>query len=273
MWPDFPENLWTEEAATMNKLAKLAPIIVVIVSVLSLLLAFKLATTKKDHLARIAPLSGSLTQTQSELKKTQGTLKQTQAELTKTKDDLSQTNAALVATRSALDQKTQEAAALQTQLTETSNQLAQTKADLTQAQATVKNIQGALKDIGYTNITDIAELHNRIVSMGEENKVLAQQLTVMRSDNDNLKAKVEELSTTPAGLRGHVSVVQSKWGFVVMDIGSAQRVRPKSEFLVYRDHKFVAKVQVTSVSANDCVAQILPQYMKTPPQPGDLVVH
>jgi septal ring factor EnvC (AmiA/AmiB activator) len=257
----------------MNKLARVAAIIIIIVSIGSLFFAFTLAGKKKEHLARIAQLNGSLTQAKSDLTKTQGTLKRTQTDLTKATNDLAQTTAALVATNAALDQKTQEATALQTQLTDAKNQLTQTGADLAKAQATVKNIQSALTDVGYTNISDLAELHNRIVSMGEENKVLGQQLAVMHSENEKLQARVEELSTTPAGLRGHVSVVQSKWGFVVMDIGSSQRVQPKSEFLVYRDSKFVAKVQVISVSAKDCIAQILPQYMKTPPQPGDLVVH
>jgi len=257
----------------MNKLGKIAPIIVIIVSLGSLYLAFTLNGMKKAHLAKIAQLNDSLTQTKADLTKTKGTLKQTQTDLTKTKADLVQTNAALVATKAALDQKTQEATALQTQLTDTSNQLAQAKTDLANVQATIKNIQSALADLNITNISNIAELRDRIVSMGEENKVLGQQLVVMHTNNEQLKKKVEELGTTPVGLRGHVSVVQGKWGFVVMDVGYAQRVQPNSEFLVYRDSKFVGKVQVTSVAAKDCIAQILPDYLKHPPQPGDLVVH
>jgi chromosome segregation ATPase len=257
----------------MNKLGKIAPIIVIIVSLGSLYLAFTLNGMKKAHLAKIAELNDSLTRTTADLNKTKGTLKQTQADLTKTKGDLAQTNAALVATKAALDQKTQEATALQTQLTDATNQLLRVKMDLAKEQSTIKNVQDALGEVGITNISNIAELRDRIVSMGEENKVLGQQLVVIHTENEQLKAEVEELKTTPVGLRGHVSVVQSKWGFVVMDIGQLQRVRANAEFLVYRDSKFVGKVQVTSVGAKDCIAQILPDYMKHPPQPGDLVVH
>ena len=257
----------------MNRLGKYAPIDVVIVSLGSLYLAFRLNGMKKAHLAKIAELDNSLTQTKAELTKTKGTLKQTQADLTTTKSNLVQTTATLVTTKAALDQKTQEASSLQTQLTGATNQLAQTKADLETVQATLKNIQDALRDVGITNINNIAQLHDRIVSMGEENKVLGQQLMVMHTANEQLKAKVEELGTTPVGLRGHVSVVQGKWGFIVMDVGHSQRVQPNAEFLVYRDSKFVGKVQVVSVAANNCIAQILPDYLKHPPQPGDLVVH
>ncbi len=109
--------------------------------------------------------------------------------------------------------------------------------------------------------------------MGEENKVLGEQLVTMHATNEFLQARVEELSTTPVGLRGHVTVVQGKWGFIVMDVGHSQRVQKDSEFLVYRDSKFVAKVQVVSVAANTSIAQIMPEFMKRPPEPGDLVVH
>jgi prefoldin subunit 5 len=257
----------------MNKLGKIAPIIVVVVSLGSLYLAFTLDGMKKAHIAKIASLGSELTATKSDLSKAKGTLKQTQADLKKTKGDLDQANATLVTTKAALDQKTQEASTLFTQLTDATNQLTQAKADLTTAQGTIKNIQDGLASVGISNVNNIAELRDRIVSMGEENGVLGKQLSLLHAENEQLKERVEELSTTPVGLRGHVSVVQGKWGFVVMDLGHSQRVQPNSEFLVYRDSKFVGKVQVVSVAANNCIAQILPDYLKHPPQPGDLVVH
>jgi multidrug efflux pump subunit AcrA (membrane-fusion protein) len=257
----------------MNKLGKIAPIVVILACLGSLFLAFTVAKKKAQHIAQIASLNGTLTATKAELNKTKGTLKQAQADLTKTKGDLDQANATLVTTKAALDQKTQEASSLLTQLTDATNQLALTKADLATAQATRKNIEAALNDIGITNVSNIAELRDRIVSMGEENKVLGKQLMAMHTENEQLKTRIEELSTTPVGLRGHVSVVQGKWGFIVMDLGHSQRVQPNSEFLVYRDSKFVGKVQVVSVAANNCIAQILPAYLKHPPLPGDLVVH
>jgi len=58
-----------------------------------------------------------------------------------------------------------------------------------------------------------------------------------------------------------------------MDVGHDHRVQPNSEFLVYRDSKFIGKVQVVSVAAQDSIAQILPDYLQRPPQPGDIVVH
>jgi predicted nuclease with TOPRIM domain len=257
----------------MNKLGKIAPIVVILACVGSLVLAFMVAKKKAEHLAQIASLTNERDSLTTEINKTKKTLKQTQGDLTTTSNNLVQTTATLTTTKAALDQKTQEATSLETQLTDATNQLTQTKADLAEKAATIKNIQDGLTSVGITNINNIAELRDRIVSMGEENGVLGKQLTVLHAENERLKARVEELSTTPVGLRGHVSVVDGKWGFIVMDIGHSQRVQPDSEFLVYRNSKFVGKVQVTSVAANDCVGQILPDYLKHPPQPGDLVIH
>jgi hypothetical protein len=88
-----------------------------------------------------------------------------------------------------------------------------------------------------------------------------------------MKQKIVELTTTPIGVHGRVSVVQGKWGFIVLDVGHAQKVQPNTEFLVYRDSKLVSKVKVVSVADQNCVAQILPDYLKRPPLPGDLAVH
>lgn len=102
--------------------------------------------------------------------------------------------------------------------------------------------------------------------------MLGEQLGTMRQENIALKKQVEDLTTTPAGVRGRVSLVENNWGFVVLDIGDAQRVRRNSEFLIYRETKLVGKVQITSVAANTSVAQILPGYPGGP-RAGDMAVH
>jgi len=257
----------------MNKLAKFAPIIVVIACLGSLALTFLVAKTKKEHLDKIAELDGSLTATKATLAKTENKLKQTETDLTKTKGDLEQANATLLTTKAALDEKTKEADALKTQVADKDTQLQKATTDLAAAQGALTKIQEGLTRIGIGDIGSLDKLSEKILNLSEENKVLAQQLTSLHNENQKLHEQVEFLSTTPVGLRGRVQLVQSKWGFIVMDLGHAQRVRPNTEFLVYRDSKFVGKVQVVSVAANNCIAQILPDYQRRPPQPGDLVVH
>jgi uncharacterized phage infection (PIP) family protein YhgE len=257
----------------MNKLGKIAPIIVAVACLASLFFTYELFTMKKDHVTKIAELTDSLNTTSASLKKTEGTLKQTQTDLTKAKSDLEQTTASLVTTKTALDQKTSEADTLKTQVTEKDQQLQKATADQAATQEALSKIKSGLEKAGITDINNLDKLTDKITSMGDENKVLGDQLTAMHTENIQLKARVEELSTTPVGLRGTVSFVQPKWGFVVMDVGYAQRVQPNTEFLVYRDNKFVAKVQVVSVGVHNCIAQITPDYLAHPPVVGDLVVH
>jgi uncharacterized protein YidB (DUF937 family) len=258
----------------MNKLGKIAPIIVILACLGSLYLAYTLAGIKKTQADKIAELNNSLTTTTASLNKTKGTLRQTEADLSKTKSDLDQANSTLQTTKTALDQKTQEADGLKTQLTTATQELEQSKTQLASAQGALKKIQEALKDAGLgENVTNIEKVRDKIVSLSDENKVLGQQLTVKQSENQQLKAEIDDLKNTPIGVRGRVSLVQSKWGFVVIDVGNAQHVRPNAEFLVYRDSKFVGKVQVVSVATHNSIAQILPDYLRKPPQPGDLVVH
>ena len=95
----------------------------------------------------------------------------------------------------------------------------------------------------------------------------------MRDENQQLKDKVVELSTTPANLHGRVANVQDKWNFLVLDIGQQQQVRKNAQFLIYRDHKPVGNVQVLSVGPTTSVAEILPGTRHETPRVGDVAVH
>ena len=257
----------------MNKLGKIAPIIVIVACLASLFFAYELQVMKKNHLGKIADLTDSYNTTTAELGKTKSTLKQTQNDLTQTRSDLVKATNDLEATKVALDQKTQEADGLKTQVADKDKDLQQTKTDLASAQDTIKKITDGLQKAGITDIGNIDKLSDKILSLGDENKVLGQELTSLHAENQQLKDKLDILTTTPVGLRGHVTVVQEKWGFLVLDVGQAQRVQPNAEFLVYRDTKLIGKVQVVSVAANNCIGQILPEYMHGTPIVGDVIIH
>jgi len=257
----------------MNKLGKIAPIVVIVACLASLFFAYELLVMKKTHLGKIAELTDEYNTTTAELGKTKSTLKKTQGDLAQTKDDLTKASADLQATKVALDQKTQEADGLKTQMADKDQQLQTAKTDLASATDTIKKIQDGLASVGITNVTSVGELRDRITSMGDENKILGQELGTLRAENVQLKEKLEFLTTTPVGLRGHVTVVQEKWGFLVLDVGQTQRVQPNAEFLVYRDTKLIGKVQIVSVAANNCIAQIMPEYLRSTPLVGDLIIH
>jgi len=257
----------------MNKLGKIAPIIVIIACLGSGFFAYKLQVMKKKHLDSISDLTEKYNTTSTELGSTKKTLKTAQADLTQSKSDLAKATNDLQTAKVALDQKTQEADGLKTQMADKDKELQQSKTDLASAQDTLKKITDGLKKAGIEDIGNVDKLSDKVLSLGDENKILGQQLVILHAENVQLKDKLEYLTTTPVGLRGHVTVVQEKWGFLVLDVGQTQRVQPNAEFLVYRDTKLIGKVQVVSVAANNCIGQIMPEYMHGTPVVGDLIIH
>jgi len=257
----------------MNKLGKIAPIIIIIACLGSGFFAYKLSVIKKSQQTEIGGLKETVSTTTADLTKTKSTLKQAQNDLTQSKGDLAKATNDLQTAKASLDQMTQEADGLKTQMADKDKELQQSKTDLASAQDTLKKITDGLKKAGIEDIGNVDKLSDKVLSLGDENKILGQQLVTMHAENVQLKEKLEYLTTTPVGLRGHVTVVQEKWGFLVLDVGQTQRVQPNAEFLVYRDTKLIGKVQVVSVAANNCIAQIMPEYLRSTPAVGDLIIH
>ena len=253
----------------MNKLGKIASIIVIVACLGSLYLAFTLGGKKKQLEADKAQLTSDLSSTRAQLSQAKAQLQKDATLLAQAKTDLDKANTDLASTKESLTKKTEEADALQAKNTELDQQLQTNKVQLAKAEETINTI----KEItGTADVQDLGKLREKLTAQADENKMLGEQLSTMRQENMALKKQVEDLTITPAGVRGRVSLVENNWGFVVLDIGDAQRVRRNSEFLIYRDTKLVGKVQITSVSANTSVAQILPGYPGGP-RPGDMAVH
>ncbi len=254
----------------MNKLGKIAPIVVVVACLGSLFFVFTISGQKKDMTEQIAGLTSDKQQLESALASTKRDLSTAKTALTKTTDDLTNTTADLTSTQAKLTEKTQEADGLKTQLDVKSKDLGQAKTELSSAQETLKKIQEITQSEDFKNVDQIRD---KLMAQADENKLLGRQLIIMRDENNQLKEQVSELSSTPINLRGRVAAVQDNWGFVVLDIGRDQHVGANSHFLVYRDSKMVGKVQVLSVGATTCVAEMVPDYQRGAPRVGDLVIH
>jgi myosin heavy subunit len=254
----------------MNKLGKIAPIIVIVACLGSLFFTWTLGGKKKKLEGENAQLSQDLNTTHMQLGQAQSQIKKDAELLAQAKSDLEKANTDIEATKTALGKKTEEADALQARNGEMEKQLEATKTELATAHETIKTVQ---EITGTEDVKDIAKLREKLTAQADENKMLGGQLVTMREENTVLKKQIEDLTTTPAGVRGRVSLVENNWGFVVLDIGDDQRVRRNSEFLVYRDSKLIGKLQIVSVSGNTSIGQILPGYPGGPPRTGDTAVH
>jgi hypothetical protein len=199
---------------------------VVVACLGSLYFIFKLSGQKKDMTAQIAGLTTDKQQLESNLASTKRELSTTKTALAKTTDDLATTTTNLTATQASLTEKTQEADGLKTQLADATKALDGAKAERDSAQNDLKQIQASFGG------QDIAAIRSSTSALSDENKILGKQLLIMRDDNQALKQKVEELSTTPPNLRGRVAAVQDNWGFVVLDMDGQHVIN--AQFVVYR---------------------------------------
>jgi multidrug efflux pump subunit AcrA (membrane-fusion protein) len=254
----------------MSKLAKIAPIVVILACAGSLFFAFKLDGVKRQLNADNKQLSDDVAAAKTQQTQTQQKLDQDAKLLQKAQDDLGAANANMQAAQVALTEKTKEAEEAKTKVSALDQQFQETKTKLTTAEDTLRQIQIATKTEDMQNIGQIRE---KLTALGDENKVLSEQLTSMRDENVRIKQELAEKTMTPVGVRGRVTVVQPSWGFLVLNIGERDSVRPDSEFLVYRDSKMIGKVQIVSVNQTTSIAQILPDYQRGMPRQGDLVIH
>ena len=76
----------------------------------------------------------------------------------------------------------------------------------------------------------------------------------------------------PANLTGTVVVMDPKWNFVVVDAGEEQGVLADRELLVNRHGILVAKLRISRVEKNRCVANIVPGWSLAEIMEGDQVV-
>jgi hypothetical protein len=76
----------------------------------------------------------------------------------------------------------------------------------------------------------------------------------------------------PASLKGKVLVSDPKWNFVLLDVGEDKGVLERGELLVNRNGKLVAKVVVSRVQKDRCIANVLPGWELGEVMEGDLVI-
>lgn len=263
----------------MNALVKIvAPIIVILTCIGSLVFVNRLDTIKKDQRAKIDGLTTDLGNTRGKLAKTEDTLKTTQGDLLKTqtereqvKGELAKANENLTAAQNESKQKDGTITELQGKVAAKDKDVETAKADLVKAQADLE-AEKAKSAAAQGAPEKVKELEGKLDALTKENKVVGEQVVALQAVKAKLEAEKLEWTVTPPSVRGMISAVQDNWGFVVLNIGEQQKVRKEAQFLVYRDSKLVCKVQVVNVMANNSIAEVLPDYQRSAPRVGDQVL-
>lgn len=128
----------------------------------------------------------------------------------------------------------------------------------------------------------IAESHSEIETLEVETVKVERQyadLAIRHSELQTTKTNLIELKEAQdqgyitGGFQSQIIEAYQRWGFVVIDGGSQKGVVPFAQFEVLRDGALIARLLVTQVESDRCVADIIPgsQRPGTSLKPGDTI--
>jgi cell shape-determining protein MreC len=190
---------------------------------------------------------------------TQAALSKTNAILVKTENTLKQTQQDLADTQSERDKAVAAAAAQNKRANDLSDKLVKA----TQERDDAQNQLASYKTTGFTP-EQVAKLGRTLkdaqdaIEAGNLEKAVLQK-SIARLETRLKKYEGPETDIVlRADLTGKIVAVDPKWDFVVLNIGDDQGVKENSELLVSRDGKLVAKVIVSKLEKNRCIANVIP---------------
>ena len=108
-------------------------------------------------------------------------------------------------------------------------------------------------------------------AMQGENKLLSKKVVDQAKRILELTGTQEDVPLPPTA-RGKVSVVDPKWGFVVLNVGEKQGVEKNGVLMISRNARLVAKVRIMSVEAERSVANVMPGWKLGEVMEGDLAI-
>ncbi|MCS7048934.1 MAG: hypothetical protein NZ483_06540 [Verrucomicrobiae bacterium] len=253
----------------MKGLVKAAPIIVSVLCLVSLYFAFTIKGQKTQLNQDLTSAKSNLEQANNQLDRARRNLEETTAKLRQAETDLATAKAEVSAKDVELAQRRREIDQLTRAKTEAEERAAAARAEVQKINDEMAQLKQRLQALDVASIEDLTK---KVEALTSENQLLGERLAGLNREKEALEARIQELTTTPADLRGRVTLAKSQWNFLIMDLGREQRVQPNSHFLVYRDSSLVAKARVTSVYPNSSVAELVPGFTKSPPREGDTVV-
>lgn len=199
--------------------------------------------------------------------KTKKTLKETQTTLASTQKTLEQTKGELASANASVDELTKKNTDLTAKLDKTTSDRDEAQQQLEQWRqlgVTPEQVKGIQSDLASTKKAKAA-------LMGE-NKLLAAKVNEWETRWDNYFPNDKPV-LLPTGLRGKILAVDPKYNFVVLNIGQDQGAKERGILMVDRDGKLLGKVRIKSVSKDECVANILPDWQRGSITEGDEVLY
>jgi len=203
---------------------------------------------------------------EADLSKTRSDLKKTQTALDDTKKDLDDTKKQLEVASAKVNDLTTKSDKLQSDLSAAQKDLSDAKIDLDIYRGVFPTTKDAV-DAGKR----MKAMEDRVAVIEDEKKVLQRQLVRVNNELDVYRDPNRPVQL-PATLIGKILVADPKWDFVILSVGADQGAIQRGEMLVNREGHLVAKVRITSVQKDRCIANVLPGWKLGDVLEGDQVI-
>lgn len=118
----------------------------------------------------------------------------------------------------------------------------------------------------------IQDANDEIAAITEEKEILIRQMDQIRYELGRFVGPTTKV-VMPDGIEGAVQAIDSDWGFVIVDLGQKDGARENGELLVSREGKLVGKIQISSVEENRSIANVVPGWLQSDIQVGDVVAY
>jgi len=202
--------------------------------------------------------------------KVTGEKKKVDKKLTETETELKTTRTDLESTKEKLTEASAKAAEQSKLATERAANIVKLTGQLKAAEDEL----AAWKATGYT-VDQIPPMVAKVKALTlandvfkEENGVLTARIEKLKKELDFCKGGAGD-PELPATARGNVLVVDPKWDFLVLDFGSNRGLLERGVLLISRNGSLVAKVRVTNVQNDRCIANIMPGWKLKDVMEGD----
>jgi cell shape-determining protein MreC len=215
----------------------------------------------------VTQLKGKLISLNNRLTAQTAAREKAETDFVNARQEANKTAIALKHTAEALDAKTSQVSAQAEQITKLTNDAKKLREGLNDARAELSAYQSLMTPQQVANAANqIKTLEGSLAAVNEENALLGRRLRVLQRD---LPGGEKFKNLLPPDLSTKVLAVDPKWQFVVLDAGEEQGVIEHGELLVSRGGKLVAKVRISRVEKNRCVANIMDGWNLAEMQEGD----
>ncbi len=221
-----------------------------------------------------------ITTLQTNLKEQTDARQKAESDLAKTRDDLKKTTAELKQSLTTLQATTEQKDTAVAEAASQTKRADKLTDDLNKTRKERDDAQAELAAFRATGLTP-----DQISAVNTQNKTLQKTVAGIEAENKLLGRKVTDLQTKltrytdpekpvylPATLKGKILVCDPKWNFVILNVGGDQGVLEYGELLVNRNGKLVAKIKVSSVQKDRCVANVVPGWQIGELIEGDQVI-